>query len=309
MSDLPLAKKRFLIFVDDIYEDLELWYPKLRLIEAGGQVTVAGPQAEHVYHGKHSYPCRADAAIAQQRAADFDGLVVPGGFMPDKLRRDPHVLQLVRDFAAAGKLVAAICHGGWIPISAGVYRGVRVTGSPGIKDDLVNAGAAVERRAGGDRSALRVQPQARRSARLLPRHFGSDGRFMSAAIAAFIDPQWIQTVSGVVAVPLLLMLNAFFVAAEFSLVSVRRTRVDEMVNGRLTGAVAVKTALDNLDDMIAVTQLGITLASLGLGWVGEPCVARVIQPAAGRFCPNFWSQPRRTASPRCWRSPRSRSCT
>lgn len=137
----PLADKRFLMFVDDIYEDLELWYPKLRLIEAGAQVVVAGPEAQHVYAGKHSYPCRSDARIAEQRAADFQGLVVPGGFMPDKLRRDPHVLQLVRDFAAAGKLVAAICHGGWIPISAGVYRGVRVTGSPGIKDDLINAGA------------------------------------------------------------------------------------------------------------------------------------------------------------------------
>ena len=77
-------------------------------------------------------------------SADFHGVVIPGGFMPDKLRRDPKVLSLVREFAAAGKLVAAICHGGWIPISAGVYRGVRVTGSPGIKDDLINAGALWE---------------------------------------------------------------------------------------------------------------------------------------------------------------------
>jgi protease I len=141
MTASPANGKRFLVFVDDVYEDLELWYPKLRLIEAGAQVTVAGPEANQIYHGKHSYPCRSDARIADQRAADYDGLIVPGGFMPDKLRRDAHVLQLTRDFAAAGKLVAAICHGGWIPISAGVYRGVRVTGSPGIKDDLVNAGA------------------------------------------------------------------------------------------------------------------------------------------------------------------------
>jgi protease I len=140
----PLSGKRFLIFVDDIYEDLELWYPKLRLIEAGATVVVAGPKAEHRYEGKNGYPCRSDAAIADMQASDFDGLVVPGGFMPDKLRRDPKVLQLVRDFSAAGKPVAAICHGGWIPISAGVYRGVRVTGSPGIKDDLVNAGAIWE---------------------------------------------------------------------------------------------------------------------------------------------------------------------
>ena len=132
------------MFVDDIYEDLELWYPKLRLIEAGAVVTVAGPKAGQKYEGKHGYPCTSDAAISEIGAADFDGLVIPGGFMPDKLRRDPKVLQLVRDFAAAKKLVAAICHAGWIPISAGVYRGVRVTGSPGIKDDLTNAGAIWE---------------------------------------------------------------------------------------------------------------------------------------------------------------------
>ena len=140
----PLAGKRFLIFVGDIYEDLELWYPKLRLQEAGAGVTVAGPAAGTTYQGKNGYPCVSDAAIELMETADFDGLVVPGGFMPDKLRRDHKVLQLVRDFSEGGKLVAAICHGGWIPISAGVYRGVRVTGSPGIKDDLINAGAIWE---------------------------------------------------------------------------------------------------------------------------------------------------------------------
>lgn len=140
----PLAGQRILIFVGDIYEDLELWYPKLRLIEAGGHVVVAGPEAGKTYDGKNGYPCVSDAMIDDMNATDFHGLVVPGGFMPDKLRRDPKVLQLTRDFAEAGKLVAAICHGGWIPISAGVYKGVRVTGSPGIKDDLVNAGAVWE---------------------------------------------------------------------------------------------------------------------------------------------------------------------
>ena len=144
MSDQPLRGRRILTLVGDIYEDLELWYPKLRLIEAGAEVVVAGERSKHKYAGKNGYPCVSDAAIAEQRAKDFHGVVVPGGFMPDKLRRDGDVLQLVRDFAAAGKLVAAICHGGWIPISAGVYRGVRVTGSPGIKDDLVNAGAIWE---------------------------------------------------------------------------------------------------------------------------------------------------------------------
>jgi protease I len=144
MAKVVLSEARLLMFVDDVYEDLELWYPRLRLIEAGVHVTVAGPRAETRYQGKHGYPCISDTAIEAMDADDFHGVVVPGGFMPDKLRRDSKVLSLVRQFAADGKLVAAICHGGWIPISAGVYRGVRVTGSPGIKDDLVNAGAIWE---------------------------------------------------------------------------------------------------------------------------------------------------------------------
>lgn len=141
---LPIEGRRLLTFVDDVYEDLELWYPVLRLREAGAHVTLAGPEAGRTYRGKHGYPAKSDAAIELMEADDFHGLVIPGGFMPDKLRRVPKVLELVREFATAGKLVAAICHGGWIPISAGVYRGVRVTGSLGIKDDLVNAGAIWE---------------------------------------------------------------------------------------------------------------------------------------------------------------------
>jgi len=143
-NDRPLAGVRILVLVGDDYEDLELWYPKLRLEEAGAHVTLAGESSGRTYSGKHGYPCTSDAAIADMEEADFHGIVIPGGWMPDKLRRDPKVLGLTRDFAARGKLVAAICHGGWIPISAGVYRGVRVTGSPGIKDDLVNAGAIWE---------------------------------------------------------------------------------------------------------------------------------------------------------------------
>lgn len=139
--DQSLASQKILMFVGDVYEDLEVWYPKLRLIEAGAAVVVAGPKANHNYSGKHGYPCRSDAAISEVREPDFTGLVIPGGFAPDKLRRDPAVLSLVKAFHLSKKPLAAICHGGWIPISAGVYRGVRVTGSPGIKDDLVNAGA------------------------------------------------------------------------------------------------------------------------------------------------------------------------
>lgn len=136
-----LTGKRVLILVGEVYEDLELWYPKLRLQEAGVIVTVAGPEAGKVYSGKHGYPCKADAEIDLMLAADFDGIVLPGGFMPDQLRRLPKVKELIREFAESDRLVAASCHGGWMAISAGVYQGVRVTGSPGIKDDLVNAGA------------------------------------------------------------------------------------------------------------------------------------------------------------------------
>lgn len=128
-------------FAGDDYEDLELWYPKLRLEEAGAHVTLAGPGDGALYRGKHGYPCVADAAIAEMDAADFHGVICPGGWMPDKLRRDPKALDLLRRFHADRKLIAAICHGGWMPISAGIYRGVKVTGSPGIKDDLINAGA------------------------------------------------------------------------------------------------------------------------------------------------------------------------
>jgi protease I len=137
----PLEARRVLIFVEEDYEDLELWYPKLRLEEAGAHVTVAGPTAGETYVGKHGYPCVADAEIDDMEEADFHGVVCVGGWAPDKLRRDPKVLELVGAFHAKEKVVAAICHGGWVPISAGVYDGVRVTGSPGIKDDLLNAGA------------------------------------------------------------------------------------------------------------------------------------------------------------------------
>lgn len=136
--------KTIAVVVDDIYEDLELWYPRLRLEEEGWKVIVAGPAAAKTYLGKHGYPCKADAAFADLRASDFDGLLVPGGFAPDRMRRDAHVLGLTREIAAAGKLVAFICHAGWVPISAGILRGKRATSTVGIRDDMVNAGALWE---------------------------------------------------------------------------------------------------------------------------------------------------------------------
>ncbi len=129
-----------LAFVDDIYEDLELWYPKLRLEEEGFLTQLAGKELK-TYAGKHGYPARADLRIDDARSQDFVGLVIPGGFMPDKLRRDAKVLSLTQEFFVQNKLVAFICHGGWIPISARILKGRRATGSRGIKDDLENAGA------------------------------------------------------------------------------------------------------------------------------------------------------------------------
>jgi len=132
-------QKSILAFVEDIYEDLELWYPKLRLEEAGFTTRLAAPELR-TYTGKHGYPARADLLLSAARSEEFSGLLIPGGFMPDKLRRDAKVLSLTREFFEAGKLVAFICHGGWIPISAKILAGRRVTGSRGIKDDLENAG-------------------------------------------------------------------------------------------------------------------------------------------------------------------------
>lgn len=129
-----------LTFVEDVYEDLELWYPKLRLEEAGYGLRLAAPEIK-TYRGKHGYPAPADLRLSDARSEDYCGLLVPGGFMPDKLRRDAKVLSLTREFFEQGKLVAFICHGGWIPISAKILRGKRATGSLGIKDDLENAGA------------------------------------------------------------------------------------------------------------------------------------------------------------------------
>lgn len=140
----PLRGKRILAFVGDVYEDLELWYPKLRLIEAGAKFVVAGEEASKTYAGKNGYPCQSDIRIDDAESGDFDAVLLPGGFMPDRLRRLESVKRLIVEFAEQKKCVAAICHGGWLAISAGVYRGVRVTGSAGIKDDLINAGALWE---------------------------------------------------------------------------------------------------------------------------------------------------------------------
>lgn len=139
MSPIP-DPRRILILVEQAYEDLELWYPKIRLEEEGMRVVVAGPERIR-YTGKHGYPCTPDRTLDQVRAEDFDGLVIPGGWAPDKLRRVPAVLDLVRAFDTAQKPLAMICHAGWVPISAKILKGRQVTGVAAIRDDLENAGA------------------------------------------------------------------------------------------------------------------------------------------------------------------------
>ena len=141
---LPLSGQKFLLFTGEDYEDLELWYRKLRLEEAGAETTLAGQEAGKTYLGKHGYPSVSEATIDSINSADYHGVICAGGWMPDKLRRSEKVLSLLQEFHESEKLIAAICHGGWMPISAGIYSGVKVTGSPGIKDDLINAGAVWE---------------------------------------------------------------------------------------------------------------------------------------------------------------------
>lgn len=136
-----LSDKKILMFVDDLYEDLELWYPKLRMIEEGADVIIAGKEKGKIYSGKHTYPCQANASFDELNDKDFNALIIPGGFAPDKLRREENVLKLTKNIFNSGKLVAHICHAGWIPISAGIIKGFRCTSTPGIKDDLINAGA------------------------------------------------------------------------------------------------------------------------------------------------------------------------
>lgn len=133
--------KKVLIFVADDYEDMELQYPKYRLLEAGHEVVIVGEEKGHIYHGKHGYPCKADASFDKISVDDFEALVIPGGYAPDKLRSISKVLEITQQFDKAGKLIAFICHAGWVPISAKIIEGVESTSYEAIKDDMVNAGA------------------------------------------------------------------------------------------------------------------------------------------------------------------------
>ena len=137
---MVLQRKRIAILVEDLYQDQEVWYPYYRLKEAGVEVVVVGTGKKE-YKSKHGYPITADVSAEQVSANELDGIIVPGGYAPDILRRFPAVVQLVKTLHQRGKVVGAICHAGWVLCSADVLRGKRVTCFSAIRDDVVNAGA------------------------------------------------------------------------------------------------------------------------------------------------------------------------
>ncbi len=138
---MRLKGKRVGVFVEEGFEDLEFWVPVMRLREEGADVIIIGTGRSEVFRGKHCLEARPDVTADQISAQDVDALVVPGGWGPDKLRRYESVTRLVREVYEQGKIIGSICHGGWVLISAGVVKGHKATGSRGIRDDLINAGA------------------------------------------------------------------------------------------------------------------------------------------------------------------------
>ena len=143
-QQLELKGRRVALFVDNLYQEMEVWYPLYRLREAGAEVVTVGAHAGTTYTSKTGYPCVAEISYDAAEADAFDGLVVPGGFAPDHIRRYPKAIQFTREIDAQGKLVASICHALWVACSAGILRGRRTTCFFAIKDDVINAGGVYE---------------------------------------------------------------------------------------------------------------------------------------------------------------------
>jgi protease I len=138
---MQLKGKRVAILAENLYQEMELWVPYYRLKEEGAEVQVVGTGGAKSYTSKHGYPVNVDIQAEQVTAVEYDAVVIPGGFAPDLMRRSAAMVKLVREAFQQGKVVAAICHAGWMPVSAGILKGKRATSFFSIKDDLVNAGA------------------------------------------------------------------------------------------------------------------------------------------------------------------------
>ncbi|MCL6621904.1 MAG: type 1 glutamine amidotransferase [Syntrophobacterales bacterium] len=138
---MKLTGKRIAILAENLYQELEVWYPLLRFREEGAKVVVVGSGSARTHSSKLGYPVEVDRKAEEVSAAEFDAVIIPGGYAPDIMRRYPAMVRLVREAALAGKVVAAICHGGWMLASAEVLQGRKVTAFFAIKDDLVHAGA------------------------------------------------------------------------------------------------------------------------------------------------------------------------
>jgi deglycase len=132
--------KKILILAADYYEDMELWYPKFRLKEAGYDVVIAAKEKK-TYKGKNGYPVNADLTLEEVNPHEYAAVVIPGGYAPDIMRRYDRLLQIVKTMSDAGKPVAAICHAAWVPISAKIVKGKKMTCFMAVKDDVINAGA------------------------------------------------------------------------------------------------------------------------------------------------------------------------
>ena len=133
--------KKIAILVEDLYQVLEVWYPILRLREAGIEAVTVGTGTKETYGSKEGYPVKADVSIDKINARDFDAVIIPGGYAPDILRRYEKMVQFVKDLDAQGKVVGSICHGGWLLVSANIVKGRTLTSFFAIKDDLIAAGA------------------------------------------------------------------------------------------------------------------------------------------------------------------------
>lgn len=141
---MRLAGKKIALLAENNYQDLELWYPLLRMRGEGAEVKIVGTGTSRTYTSKYGYPVTVDLTADEISADEIDALIIPGGYAPDLLRRYGSVLKLVREAFEKGKVVAAICHAGWVLISAGILKGRRATSFFAIKDDMVNAGALWE---------------------------------------------------------------------------------------------------------------------------------------------------------------------